>query len=496
MGSSPKIREFESGNPGGGGSVGAALVTSPFMWGTLLTIGFYSAVPLVPSQKEFLQRYFCGHWVLYATMWLFCIGSAILGKKCLGLLTQRAAFSFRLLQDPRLHEVRDLQKKAETLSAIVASLPGRIQNTSLMRRYQDVCDYLQPRPDPATLEEHLKYLADIEADRLHDSYSLVRTITWAVPILGFLGTVIGITMAITNITPDQLESSLPEVTAGLGVAFDTTALSLSLSMVLVFLTFLIERSEQSILSRIEQAGMRQVAPLFLADQGPLQTAEREAAEQLLAESETLIARHVELWNDSLAGLSERLQQTMSLQQGEMASGVKAGIQATLLAHDSHLKEMRQGFLQETGGLVRELVTESIAHQKELREQQGDYSQQLAGLWQGVQQEMRQLQTAQQQETSRLMTSIESQMSNWQGHLERTNEAIAGQLRVLQEQGAILRDLAGDKQDLLRLQDSMAQNLEVLRSSSSFEEAVHSLTAAIHLLTARNQGGGHSGRAAA
>ncbi|MEI2659369.1 MAG: MotA/TolQ/ExbB proton channel family protein [Bifidobacterium adolescentis] len=52
---------------------------------------------------------------------------------------------------------------------------------------------------------------------------LIRTITWAVPILGFLGTVIGITMAIANITPDQLESSLGEVTAGLAVAFDTTA---------------------------------------------------------------------------------------------------------------------------------------------------------------------------------------------------------------------------------------------------------------------------------
>ena len=66
-------------------------------------------------------------------------------------------------------------------------------------------------------------LADQAAERLHESYSLVRTITWAVPILGFLGTVVGITMAIANVTPEQLDTSLGEVTDGLAVAFDTTA---------------------------------------------------------------------------------------------------------------------------------------------------------------------------------------------------------------------------------------------------------------------------------
>ena len=78
----------------------------------------------------------------------------------------------------------------------------------------------------------MTYLAELGSGRLHDGYALIRTITWAVPILGFLGTVIGITMAIANITPDKLEASLPEVTAGLAVAFDTTALSLALSMLL------------------------------------------------------------------------------------------------------------------------------------------------------------------------------------------------------------------------------------------------------------------------
>lgn len=91
------------------------------------------------------------------------------------------------------------------------------------------------------------------------SFQLIRTVTWAVPIMGFLGTVIGITMAIANVTPEQLDSSLPEVTSGLAVAFDTTAQALGMSMVLVFGTFVIERAEQSVLNELEEFGINALA---------------------------------------------------------------------------------------------------------------------------------------------------------------------------------------------------------------------------------------------
>ncbi|MEZ6065507.1 MAG: MotA/TolQ/ExbB proton channel family protein [Planctomycetaceae bacterium] len=89
-------------------------------------------------------------------------------------------------------------------------------------------------------------------DRTHDSYSLLQTITWAVPIVGFLGTVMGITLAIANVTPEQLDTSLPEVTGGLAVAFDTTAVALSESILLVFGYFYVKRSELRLLGDIEE----------------------------------------------------------------------------------------------------------------------------------------------------------------------------------------------------------------------------------------------------
>ena len=42
-----------------------AISKSPILWGGLATVGFYAAIPHLPTQREFCERYFCGHWILY-----------------------------------------------------------------------------------------------------------------------------------------------------------------------------------------------------------------------------------------------------------------------------------------------------------------------------------------------------------------------------------------------------------------------------------------------
>ena len=65
-------------------------------------------------------------------------------------------------------------------------------------------------------------------------------------------------------------------------------------------------------------------------------------------------------------------------------------------------------------------------------------------------------------------------------LRRVADGIAGQADVM---GKLQRDA----NDLVHLQAVLHQNLAALASASNFEEAVHSLTAAVHLLTARAAG---------
>jgi len=73
-----------------------------------------------------------------------------------------------------------------------------------------------------------------EADRLDSELSLVRYIAWAIPAIGFIGTVRGIGDALSQ-AHKAVTGDISGVTEGLGVAFNSTLIALLLSLVLMFL---------------------------------------------------------------------------------------------------------------------------------------------------------------------------------------------------------------------------------------------------------------------
>ncbi len=91
------------------------------------------------------------------------------------------------------------------------------------------------------LEEDLRDLAELDSHRQNDSYGLVRIISWPCPCLDFSDTVIGISETLGQMDMKQLASGSQEamnsLTAGLYVAFDTTAVGLVLTMLALFAMF-------------------------------------------------------------------------------------------------------------------------------------------------------------------------------------------------------------------------------------------------------------------
>jgi len=274
---------------------------------------------------------------------LFCVGISSLAMKVGDLARQRSQPDDDLLppipaggQDPA--EAADL---GTTLPEVDGYLP---------RRLREALDFVVRTGSPEDLEDHLKYLSDLDAARAAQSYGLVRFIVWAIPIMGFLGTVIGITVAIANLSPTQLEN-ISGVVAGLGTAFDTTATALALSMLLMFLQFLVDRSEQALLARVDETAWRLLAGRFQplgADEGTAlavarlgdtlgrgaarllesqeqawQTLERTAAaglEQVMAQAgerlETALARSL---GDSLDAVTSHWSESLARTQAELAA---------------------------------------------------------------------------------------------------------------------------------------------------------------------------------
>jgi len=408
-------------------NVSQVLSKSPILWGALAAAGFYSMVQSELLAGEFVQRYFASHPVEYAATIMFFIGLAALVLKVADMAAQYPRLSESLLgSSPK---TRQGPADCDALIRRLDRLPRKQQNDHLVCRLREAIEHVRRRGSADTLDDHLKYLADVAADRQHGSFALVRVIIWAIPILGFLGTVIGITLAIANLAPEALESSLPEVTAGLGVAFDTTALALGLSIILMFAQFLTDRAESALLAAVDRRAADELAGRFeqvpAGPEGQL-VAIRRMAETVLRTTEQLVQRQADLWQAAMEAAGRRWTQLIETSgeklQAAMATSLVQGLKA-------HAKEL--------AAATQSVVAENHRH------------------WDRVQQA--------QAEQTRSLASLQA---------------------ALVKQGEVLGRAVQATGEVVRLEDGLNRNLAALSGAKNFEQTVMSLAAAIHLLNAR------------
>ena len=76
-------------------------------------------------------------------------------------------------------------------------------------------------------------VCDSEAERLESELATIRYIAWAIPSVGFIGTVRGIGNALGQ-AHRAVEGDITGVTENLGVAFNSAFIALVISIVLMF----------------------------------------------------------------------------------------------------------------------------------------------------------------------------------------------------------------------------------------------------------------------
>jgi len=375
--------------------------------------------------NEYVVRYLAGHWVEYLEVGLFCVGLSGLGLKVLSLMTQRRELALSLLppapaggQHPSeaAQLVRQLQDDAD-------EEPGGY----LSQRLADALDLVMRTGEADELENHLKYLADVAAARAHASYGLVRFVVWAIPIMGFLGTVIGITVAIANLSPTQLEN-ISGVVAGLGTAFDTTATALALSMLLMFVQFLVERSEYAVLEQVDDRAWDMLAGRFQTDG--------------VADGSALAVARL---GDAVGRSSAQLLEAQANSWKELERVAAGSLEGVFAGLADRLRETLAESLDQTLATWRESLV--AAHRELAGERDGRWEQ-----------------AAQTMDAAVVA-------------LESHQEKLVGQTATLERVVSMLDEIAS-------LEQSLENNLAAVTATGRFEEAVISLSAATQLLAAR------------
>lgn len=464
-----------------------AVLGSPVVWGGGLAVVFYAAIPELPFASDRLQRYFCSHPLEYALVGLFCIGMAILTRRLVDVRKERAALA--ALSVPSTAEEDDLSQRIATLEQHLEQSPPRLRRTVMHRRFRDCCEYLKGSRSISGLESRLKDLSDAAAERLHESYSLLLTINWAVPIIGFLGTVIGITLAIANVTPEQLDTSLNSVTGGLAVAFDTTTVAMSFSLVLVFAYDGVKRVEQRILARVDEKAMQEILPYVahgLVDADPLTAAQTEAAQSLIERTDELVQEQTEVWREAVDSLRQRWSETLTDQRQQLAAGLNLGVEVTLEEHAAQLQQVREEFLAAFESAAQEFAS-TMEEDRESRQQREASAQtQLEQIWGRVRDDLHAVVRAHDAQTEDTVDRLVETMRQWESGIERSTRAVEAQLEQLQQLNETTLRLADQEQQLVSLQRTLSDNLQAVQAAETFEQTLHNLTAAVHLLTARTR----------
>jgi biopolymer transport protein ExbB/TolQ len=146
------------------------------------------------------------------------------------------------------------------------SWDGRMLARPVGRRILSVLQHLDT-VDPQRAHELIRHQSDLEADAAASGYRTVRLFIWAMPILGFIGTVLGISLAVggfsdfltTNVSIDEIDrvtEELGNVAQGLSFAFDTTLLGLLAGLVASVASSGVQSREERLLTRLEELSLR------------------------------------------------------------------------------------------------------------------------------------------------------------------------------------------------------------------------------------------------
>lgn len=113
---------------------------------------------------------------------------------------------------------------------------------------------------------------DLMTYRVDLRYQMIRYITWLIPTIGFIGTIIGIATALEFINPQKIE--LAKVTGGLSVSFYTTLVALIVSVILVFVQHAVQKQEETALNEAGQYCLKNlINRIYIPTEAPKKAAQ-------------------------------------------------------------------------------------------------------------------------------------------------------------------------------------------------------------------------------
>ncbi|MFP4157042.1 MAG: MotA/TolQ/ExbB proton channel family protein [Opitutales bacterium] len=109
---------------------------------------------------------------------------------------------------------------------------------------------------------------EVASEQQESELSMLRYLVWAIPSIGFIGTVRGIGVALRR-ADEALQGDIAGVTSALGVAFNSTLVALIISIVLMLMIHLLQGSQEGLILRLQTFCREQILDKLFEQDTPI-----------------------------------------------------------------------------------------------------------------------------------------------------------------------------------------------------------------------------------
>lgn len=174
---------------------------------------------------------------------LMCWAIFLIGQKMYRVIQQRYILDADMVgfNGDSAPELEAIRSKVSDLDSLDRSIKDTVVVKTLlavMRRYCTTQD-IQSAADTCHTA------ADTEGARMDSELSMIRYVIWAIPSIGFIGTVRGIGQALSQ-AQMALDGDIAGMTNSLGVAFNSTLIALLVSILLMLLVYQLQEMQDSL----------------------------------------------------------------------------------------------------------------------------------------------------------------------------------------------------------------------------------------------------------
>ena len=330
---------------------------------------------LLPFKGQWISDLFLERtWVNYAETFLFCWSGAILFLKFRKNRHQRDAMLLDVL--PAGLGASIGQENVGHFIDHLYRLPRRLRDSLMVNRIRKGLELFEKRRNNGEVASMLASQSDIDANRISGSYTLLKVFLWAIPILGFIGTVLGLSVAVGSMklgSTEEITGSMKYVTGGLGTAFDTTLLGLVLSMLLSFPLSAMQKAEEENLTVIDAFCLEKLLPRLddggSSPQAPGEQGAVEAVLRTLSHSQETFLSEVRQTSRVLHDLAAALQIRLTEHQERVeavfdrnVTHLRQEVERSLTSTTRHIAGLEQG-IRSLNTLLGELGGKQVVIQQ-------------------------------------------------------------------------------------------------------------------------------------